>query len=328
MRYITTSLRFLACYVLASFFLNANGQSMQGSLQQAIATGLYKVQKEIHIDPYPNYGYWRYDKKEIIDKAQLQVMYDVDIIIDTLSSENKRGHDRVRTLISAKHILSHGFNFFCASMVQTTLWTKGEGVPVEKEYDWNLEDEKLINWFVYRDLETGEVENLHTLPLQNNLAIEYTEPQHRFIWNISEQTMQINGYECQKAHTDYAGRHWTVWFTPEIPIDCGLWKFSGLPGLIMMAEDSQGFYRFTFHSIDKTDHCIEKSTFIKIRAMDRAKFITYERGVFNAPLQYATLFNRGYMIGSHPLSSITRGDEKVIYTTETYSNTYFPMELE
>lgn len=59
----------------------------------------------------------------------------------------------------------------------------------------------------------------------------------KFSWVINEDnTKQILGYQCIKAETDYRGRHWSVWFSPDIPVDAGPWKLRGLPGFIMQAR--------------------------------------------------------------------------------------------
>ena len=46
------------------------------------------------------------------------------------------------------------------------------------------------------------------------------------------------------AVSDFRGRRWTAWFAPDISISDGPWKFSGLPGLIMEAYDTENHYRF------------------------------------------------------------------------------------
>ncbi|SEQ20522.1 GLPGLI family protein [Epilithonimonas lactis] len=57
-------------------------------------------------------------------------------------------------------------------------------------------------------------------------------------WEISSDKEKIGTYNVQKATIDYGGRSWTAWFTSEIPIQDGPYKFSGLPGLIIKLEDS------------------------------------------------------------------------------------------
>ena len=55
------------------------------------------------------------------------------------------------------------------------------------------------------------------------------------------------------AETDYHGRHWTVWFTPEIPIMDGPWKLQGLPGLILEAYEPTGQHTFVVTGIENSN---------------------------------------------------------------------------
>lgn len=62
-------------------------------------------------------------------------------------------------------------------------------------------------------------------------------------WNfIDEETDSIMGYDCRKATVEFAGRSYTAWFTPEIPLPFGPYKFGGLPGLILKLEDAERQY--------------------------------------------------------------------------------------
>lgn len=82
---------------------------------------------------------------------------------------------------------------------------------------------------------------------------EYQEPKNIFKWDVLTDTMTISGFRSQKAITMYSGRKWIAWFSSEIPISDGPYKFNGLPGLIVSISDSQSFYSFTLSSIIKKE---------------------------------------------------------------------------
>lgn len=63
-------------------------------------------------------------------------------------------------------------------------------------------------------------------------------------WEITNMMEKQNGYSAQKAVAEFGGRVWTAWFTKEIPLSDGPYKFSGLPGLIVKLEDDKGDYKF------------------------------------------------------------------------------------
>ncbi|PKF75292.1 GLPGLI family protein [Chryseobacterium sp. PMSZPI] len=63
-------------------------------------------------------------------------------------------------------------------------------------------------------------------------------------WEITNTVEKQNGYPAQKATTSLGGRTWTAWFTKDISVSDGPYKFSGLPGLIVKLEDDKGDYKF------------------------------------------------------------------------------------
>ncbi len=70
-------------------------------------------------------------------------------------------------------------------------------------------------------------------------------------WKIGNETAKINGFTCQKAITNYKGRDWTAWFTTEIPVSDGPYKFYGLPGLIVKISDTNNEHLFNLVKILK-----------------------------------------------------------------------------
>jgi GLPGLI family protein len=73
---------------------------------------------------------------------------------------------------------------------------------------------------------------------------QYTEPLPVQNWEISDDTLTVAGYLCQKATCRFRGRDYTAWFTTDIPINNGPWKFGGLPGLILKIYDKDKLYTF------------------------------------------------------------------------------------
>ncbi|AZB08868.1 GLPGLI family protein [Chryseobacterium sp. G0162] len=65
------------------------------------------------------------------------------------------------------------------------------------------------------------------------------ETEDNIQWKIETETKKINNYNLQKATARFGGRNWTVWFTTDVNIPEGPYKFRGLPGLVLYAEDDK-----------------------------------------------------------------------------------------
>lgn len=63
-------------------------------------------------------------------------------------------------------------------------------------------------------------------------------------WILTEETKEIAGYPCRSAECEFRGRRYTAFYTEEIPVADGPWKFGGLPGFIMEVSDTEGHYSF------------------------------------------------------------------------------------
>lgn len=74
-------------------------------------------------------------------------------------------------------------------------------------------------------------------------------------WYITNEKNVINDIECLKATTYFRGREWSAWFAPSISLPYGPWKFNGLPGLILKAEDNLKQHLFVAKLIKYNDNC-------------------------------------------------------------------------
>lgn len=70
-------------------------------------------------------------------------------------------------------------------------------------------------------------------------------------WTILVETDTISGYFCRSAQTVFRGRTYTVFFTVDIPLGIGPWKFNGLPGLILYAYDEDRNFCWKIKSISQ-----------------------------------------------------------------------------
>jgi len=68
-------------------------------------------------------------------------------------------------------------------------------------------------------------------------------------WHLENSFDTILGYKVQKATADFGGRKWTAWFTKEMPIQDGPYKFKNLPGLILKIEDHNKNHTFELKGI-------------------------------------------------------------------------------
>ncbi len=68
-------------------------------------------------------------------------------------------------------------------------------------------------------------------------------------WKFEDGIKKIGSFSAHKATAYFRGRKYEAWFTPEIPIGLGPWKFHGLPGIILEIKDEELGVQFLFSSI-------------------------------------------------------------------------------
>lgn len=99
---------------------------------------------------------------------------------------------------------------------------------------------------VYKNIPTGKTTTIDYIGIKK---YAYIEDLSNFNWKLSDQKRNIAGYDCQKAVASYAGRIWEAWYTKELPVSEGPYKFSGLPGLIIEMNDTKKYYNFTIVNV-------------------------------------------------------------------------------
>ena len=69
----------------------------------------------------------------------------------------------------------------------------------------------------------------------------YLEKQKTSEWQLFSDTMTINGFLCNRAVMKYDTTKIDVWYCNNLPYLTGPFEYTGLPGLILKSEDTNGW---------------------------------------------------------------------------------------
>lgn len=188
--------------------------TVQAGKQVTISTGDAVAQKEI-------------------GKAVMEFMYDYKYLTDTTD---------ITSYVEDRMILqvSYGMSKFSSyrtmladSLIRVSTsdqikanparYIGGETFSIYKNYPsgkFTTTDKIATDWFIYEE----------NIPVQE--------------WNLTDETKEILGYKCKSATCKFRGRDYVAWYTDEIPVADGPWKFGGLPGFIMEVYDVKKNYSF------------------------------------------------------------------------------------
>ncbi|TCC98297.1 GLPGLI family protein [Pedobacter psychroterrae] len=98
---------------------------------------------------------------------------------------------------------------------------------------------------IVKDKHAGVITVFDYVGATGTTKLQYEDKVGKLNWELVEVTDTIAGYPCQKAILKFRGRNYAAWFTTEIPVSDGPWKFSGLPGLILKVEDADQLFSFS-----------------------------------------------------------------------------------
>ena len=135
----------------------------------------------------------------------------------------------------------------------------------------------------YVDLAKGEAVSTGRI---GSLDFKYQEKVPAIEWSIEDSLKTIGEYTAQKATCRFRGRDYVAWFTTEIPLPYGPWKFQGLPGLILSVYDTENYFRFDVTDISsKTQGTIKypdydyiqttRQKYLEMKAQIEADFSYY-----------------------------------------------------
>ncbi|RTZ45911.1 GLPGLI family protein [Chryseobacterium arthrosphaerae] len=149
-------------------------------------------------------------------------------------------------------------------------------------------------------------ENIQYFNLVGMSILTYKEPIIKD-WKLSSDTKIINTINCKKAEVTFKGRNWIAWYSPEIPLPYGPYKFSGLPGLIVKITDDKEEYDFEL--VNSINASKLKGKLIKINENRYNKAIETTQAKFEKALKDANANLIGILQSSE--TTIIKGQEMI-----------------
>ncbi|WP_294288157.1 GLPGLI family protein [uncultured Chryseobacterium sp.] len=102
-------------------------------------------------------------------------------------------------------------------------------------------------------------------------------------WKIDNRSIStIGGYKCYKATVEAGGKKFVAWFTYDIPISDGPYKFRGLPGLILKVNEINNYINFELISVNKKTLPIEQKKGITVT---KDQYLLKRKEYINDPYQ-------------------------------------------
>jgi GLPGLI family protein len=218
------------------------------------------------------------DKYQVLDSAYLKITYKLYFIPDVKKTNTKVENDLVLL------VGTNNSKFSAKKVIDGIMEVENEG-------------KGLAATEVFKDFKTKTELVTTRLMLTKNVYV-YEEDIPNQTWELTTDKKMIYSYSCQKARTSFRGREYEAWYTNDILINNGPWKFGGLPGLILNVADSTGSYVFECvgienlnkkEAIKKYDWHYEKTT--------RKEFNTLLIRVFSNLAQWSSFNNKVLISG-------------------------------
>lgn len=251
----------------------------------------------------------------MIDSGNIRITY----ALNAVDINNPETYDDMQRLDIGTYLSKYYSYYIFNSDSLVSDWVKKH--PDSKTIPFRLGPEgKLKGWFEYvsseyfKNFKTNTLTEYVCMPTQipNKQCSEEIPVQN---WKIQNETLTMLNYSCQKATCEFRGRKYTAWFTPDIPINNGPWKFGGLPGLIMKVYDSDNLFVY---------ECIGIEYFNKKYPILSYDYSNYKNITHKKILQLYKDIHENYM----GLAGAVLYDNNGEIVTPKRGKKYFPMELE
>ncbi|RUT73329.1 GLPGLI family protein [Ancylomarina longa] len=181
----------------------------------------------------------------VLDTSIYKCTYSYQYTLDSLRKESERTAYMFLQIGSKNSYFESEFNYYIDSL----LYLKSKGLVSEEKVSAGFTQyySPGPNYHILQKHNTPEIKTIESTTEGTWASVENVQ----LNWKLGNETDTINGYYCKNAHTSFHGRNYTAWYTPEIPMPYGPYKFFGLPGLIIKIGDLQNTHVFELKNIQK-----------------------------------------------------------------------------
>lgn len=184
------------------------------------------------------------DKFKVIDDARIKCTYLLEYQSDSANKESINFEDMILFIGDSVSVFQSMNSYLRDSVMRNTQFNNASvALASLSGYRTNFA------YRLFKNYPRREMSFIDRIPPHNYFLIE--QPMNLFGWKIVKDTATISGYHCQKATAHFAGRDYIAWFTTEIPLSEGPYKFNGLPGLIIEISDTRKQYIFKLTSLER-----------------------------------------------------------------------------
>ena len=169
---------------------------------------------------------------------------------------------------------------------------------------------------LFRDAAAGRLTHTDQIGMDHLL---YTEPLPAIDWELTDGERTILGYACRRATCTFRGRSYEAWYTPEIAVSGGPWKFGGLPGLILAIKDDAGVLDLEATGVEQRVEPI-RMTDRNYMKTNRKKYRELKQKIMTDPV--------GYLTGNSNVRMTIKNEDGTPVNPGDLVRGYNPIELE
>lgn len=172
------------------------------------------------------------ERKQCLDTANIELTY---LFKFKFFEKQKDFAEDVRKILIGNHVVKEFSHIvFHYDSLATENFRKGLNTQNNTNQTYPCE--------IFSNIDQQTREEMYRMILNTGVlcySSQWIIPQYSF---VPDDTLRISGHLCNKAHVSYAGRNYIAWYTLDIPIPYGPFKFFGLPGLVIKIEEETGVF--------------------------------------------------------------------------------------